>query len=132
MSGAINLEGDGPATIVGPSPAPEPVQAPAPAPEPVVDDEADLPEAVTDATGRKLVPLDALKATRQELKAAKQLASAAEQLREAAQRGEQLGQFFQTIEAASDENQRAPVAGEVSGESGTDARRGSGYEGLRF
>jgi len=98
MSGAVNLEGDAPATIVGPSPTPEPatpaepVQAAPPAPP--VDDDVDPPDAVVDASGRKLVPLDALKATRQELKAAKQLAQGVEELRAAAAQGQQLGQFF--------------------------------------
>lgn len=106
MSGLMNLEGDVPATIVGPGPTaeappPESISAPPaspPAPAPAVEEEPEPQDVVTDAAGRKLVPLDALRATRQELKTAKQLASAAEQMREAAQRGEQLGQFFQTIE----------------------------------
>ena len=103
MSGSVNLEPDGqPATIVGPSPggAPvaEPQAPPAEAPPPApVDDDQEPADAVVDASGRKLVPLDALKATRAELKAAKQLAAQAEQFQEAAARGEQLGTFFQNI-----------------------------------
>jgi hypothetical protein len=101
MSGTA-LEPDQTPTIVGPSPAapaapaPETPAAPEAPPAPV-DDEADPPEAVTDASGRKLVPLDALKATRAELKAAKQLAQVAEQYRDAAEQGQQLGQFFQEL-----------------------------------
>lgn len=104
MSGLMNLEGDAPATIVGPgpggeAPAVDTTSAPLPAaPAPSGEEEPEPQDVVTDAAGRKLVPLDALKATRQELKAAKQLAQAADQMRDAAQRGEQLGQFFQTIE----------------------------------
>lgn len=101
MSG-IALDGDGaPATIVGPSPVTPPAapaEAAAPeAPPAPVDDDADPPDAVVDASGRKLVPLEALKATRQELKSAKQLAALAEQYREAAEQGQNLGQFFQEL-----------------------------------
>lgn len=112
MSGvAVPLEGEGPATIVGPSPAAPSAPAPAPpaAPEPApVDDDADLPEAVVDAAGRKLVPLEALKATRNELKAAKQLVGEVEQLREAALRGEQLQGFFGQISPLLDKLKARP------------------------
>lgn len=100
MSGVMQLEGDGQPTIVGPGapdPAPAPVRAEAPPPEPVGDDDGEPEGTIADASGRKLVPLEALKATREQLKAAKQLASHAEQLQEAAARGEQLGQWFQQI-----------------------------------
>ena len=100
MSGAVSLEGDAPVTIVGPSmgapPAAEPPVTPEPPPEapPPEAEEQDPPDAVVDAAGRKLVPLEALRATRQELKAAKALAGQVDGLQAAAARGEQLGQFF--------------------------------------
>jgi hypothetical protein len=115
MSGALNLEADGPATIVGPSPAaaaPDPPAAVPPAePAPPVqaaDEDVDPPDAVVDASGRKLVPLDALKATRAELKAAKQLVGQVDQLREAAARGEQLQGFFGQISPLLDKLKARP------------------------
>lgn len=113
MSGAVNLEGEGPATVVGPGPSATPAPESAPAVEapgqaPVVEDEADPPDAVVDASGRKLVPLDALKATRQELKAAKQLVGQVEHLREAAARGEQLQGFFGQLSPLLDKLKARP------------------------
>lgn len=110
MSGVV-LEGDGqPGTIVGPSlgaPAADPPE-PVVEPQAPVDEDAEPADAVTDATGRKLVPLDALKATRQELKAAKQLAAQAEAMQDAAARGEQLGVFFQNISPLLDKLRARP------------------------
>lgn len=90
----INLEtGAQHAEIVGPAPL---GQVPDGAPAPVAPAE-EYPEAVTDAAGRKLVPVEALHQARQELKAAKQLTSQMEQLREAAARGEQVEQQMEVL-----------------------------------
>lgn len=96
-AGAVSLEG-APAAIVGPPPVgsapPEPDAPPAP---PVEAPDTDPPDAVTDASGRKLVPIEALHQTRQELKAAKQLVAQVEGLKEAAAKGQELEGFIDNI-----------------------------------
>jgi hypothetical protein len=132
-SGGISLEDPSgqPATIVGPPPVGMTPQADVPAPveplQPPAPDEDEPEGVVFDSKGQKLVPLSALQQTRGELKAAKALASQVEQMKDAAARGEQLGQWVESmrpllsklkdrpdIVAAVMQNQQAPPVGPQS------------------
>ena len=88
----LSLETEAPAIVgtpVGDSPAAET--------PPVADEDEEPAGTIHDASGRKLVPLDVLKATRSELKAAKQLSTKVAELEQKAAMGEQLEQWVNTV-----------------------------------
>jgi hypothetical protein len=94
-SQGLNLEEGTPGQVVGPPAIGQ--TPPAEAPPAPVEEDPEPAGVLTDAAGRKLVPIEALHQTRQELKAAKALAAQVEQLREAAAHGEQVEQQLDTL-----------------------------------
>jgi len=113
MGGTVSLESETP-PIVGPPVAaaaatPAPAEPPPePPPAPVEPEDEPVEGLVQDARGQRLVPLQALQQTRQELKAAKALVAEVETLKAKAAQGEQVQTWVEQVRPLLDKLKARP------------------------